>query len=347
MITCISIYYVLTLLLFLMKKSKVVVLLSLLYLIFLFSLNTNIADRANYEFVLHNDFFSTVELGWGWFISCVRQYGFSIQSLYPIIGIPYLITLFFILTKLSQNNRPIACYMVGMFFLDVVQLRFTFSAIFIWWAFYFFFLNDDKAAYLKYAFFILLASLIHASNLTFMVFLFAKCEKKSKVFGIMSIVFCTLAIGLPVVTMLFGRIFGFENKIDRIGGEMMSSSLSIVTCVFYLLFFVIMTLLMNYNTSQKENYIRYSENISILALSFLPLLSFSSDFRRHIFVTALLLIAVFFRYENKYKDRLLFLLPIFLFSSFFIYSTFSGNRETVFIPIFKNNFLIDYFGGFF
>ena len=329
-----------------MKKNKVVVVFSLLYLVLLFSLNTNIADRANYEFVLHNDFFSTVELGWGWFISYVRMFGFSIQSLYPIIGIPYLLTLFFVLAKLSQNSRPIACYMVGMFFLDVVQLRFTFSAIFIWWAFYFFFLNDDKAAYLKYVFFILLASLIHASNLIFIVFLFAKCEKKGKVIGIASMFFGALAIGLPVVTLLFGQIFGFESKIDRIGGEMMSSSLSVVTCVFYLFFFVIMTLLMNYNTSQKEKYVRYSENISILALSFLPLLSFSSDFRRHIFVTALLLIAVFFRYENRYKDRLLFVFPVFLFSIFFIYSTFSGNRETVFIPIFENNILIEFFGGF-
>lgn len=348
MFVYIAIYCVLIFLLFFIKKSNVIVYVSLFYLAVLFILNTNIADRTNYEFVLNNGFLSGAELGWDFFIFLVRQVGLSVQSLYFIVGIPYLIVLFFVLKKVSQNNRVLACYMIGMFFLDVVQLRFTFSSIFIWLAFYFFFTQNDKSAYAKYILLVFVASLFHASNLIFLVFIFSKSERRSKVFGATATFFCVFAIGLPIVTSMLGSLFNIESKIDRIveGSGKMASSLAIYSNLFYLFVFLLVAFLMIYNTSLKEKGIIYAQNISVLTLSFVPLVFFSRDFRRQIFVVALILITLFFKYEDKYKDKLLFILPILLFVAFFLYSTFSGNRETVFLPIFENNYLINCFRDF-
>lgn len=347
MIFYILLYILIIFLLFYFKDSKKILIFALLYLLLLFTLNTDIADRSNYEIQLSLDISHPMELGWNRLLAIIRSANLPIQSLYVVVGIPYLITLFFFASKISENNRAIACYMIGIFFLDVAQLRFTFSTIFIWLAFYFFLSREDRFAYILYAFFVTIASLFHASNSIFFVFLLSKKQNpvKTSIISFITSVFFFLTQHLA--TAFIGQTYNIENKINRISAiDSAPSFLTVYVSVSYIISALLMIILSRYNYSSKDKKINIALNISILAFTIIPFLLFSTDFRRHIFIIDFLLICLFFKNEKKYNDKLLFVIPISIVLTFFIYSTFLGNRETVFFPIFENNMLINFIQTF-
>lgn len=335
-------YFILVFLLFGAKKSKAVPIVSFIYLAILFVFSEGVADRHAYEYALANGSTRSMEIGWVLFLQIMKSFHCSTLALCFIIGIPYLLTLFYVVPKISQNNRAVACYMIGLFFLDVVQLRYTLSLIFVWWALYFFFSQESKFAFVQYIALIIVASLFHSSNIVFLLFACSKISNKKTLFVITLVILFCLFIGFNFFAPLVSQLFSVEETFYRIYGQNERVTFhAILANVVYLIALFLLMSSARYNLDRPEKDLLYGTNISILSVVFVPLTFFSNDFRRHIFVIALFLIALFYKHEDKYRDELLFLFPVFLVLCFFVRSSLSGNKYSVFDPIFSNNILFN------
>lgn len=370
-IMAILIYYLLVISLLLYSRSRILQLSAVLYLLILFAFSYNCADRLWYETKLNNyeELSSVTEPVFYYFMLFLNRCNLSVQYECAIIGVAYLSTLLFLFRKISHyTGYVLGMYMVANFFMDVIQLRFTLSLIFVYWGFYcLLFEISNRAAYLKFLFFILLASSIHVSSIWFIIMILIRkfSIKKIVVISIAFAISSLLIIG--VIPKLLGNFFLYDViSVALEAGESEYTKKDIVWRGYMILFdslcFIYMFSKLLKCTKGNTTLSYYNEiGIKICALQtiLIPMLFMSANFHRHslaLLPILLLFVSRNFKYikNRNYIYVISFIVCIYAFIKYTIgggigfggievYGGTQSNLNLVFLSIFDYNLIFDYF----
>lgn len=348
----IFIYYFLIYLLLALPRKKELGIIALFFLIVLFCFNTNIADREGYQIDMYNATYDdtiSFEPLWNSILVFFELHKINIQFLYVLVGTVYLPALWFFIQKLTNNNNcALACYMLGIFYLDVVQLRYTFSLVFVIAALYNLFFVKGKKGDLRFICFMILALMVHLSNIILFLFYVAKYTSIKKTVWITIVSSIILFTSYTILISYFGDIFNMATKMQRINeGEYTSDNTFLLTALSCLAACGLM-LLARKNCRLASNtdngLILLTYKMALLLLMCIPLINFSQDVRRHIYVCFLIFAAITYRVLPYCVGRQqLKILPVLISLMYFVLSVFTGNRETVFFPLFRDNILFNIF----
>lgn len=346
----VALYFVITIFLFIDKNKKLRYAAFILLLI-LFCLNTDNADREIYENRLENYEYLTsiTEPGYFLLMSLFNNLHWDLQLQYVIVGLLYLSSLFYIVSKLSKiPNIVIGYYMMAIFFLDVVQLRATTSLIFVLWAFYkLLTISDIKRSITLFVTLVIIAALFHSSSLFFLVFVIIKIQRRKKLVTIVTIGFVVLLIAQYSLINYFGSLLSVADKIEAISQsdkyEGNNANLIVILLllgmllVYWLLFFLYGKRLETNNLTIAKN------NICIALLLIIPLVSFSADFRRIYFAVSPFLVATITNWINKKNSAIIKVLILIWAGVFFYRFVIHGNYDAVFVPIMNENMILNIF----
>lgn len=341
------IYILLILLLLFNNNNKNIGYIAIIYILILFAFNTDVADRENYELTLKSIENVSIEPAYGALYSFLMVNGLDIQWAYYICAPLLLISFYCFVHKYSGlPNYVIAIYMICMFFLDVVQNRFSYASIFLYLAFYFLLGSDKKKATIRFLVLILIASMFHVSSLFFLLFLTIR-YLNNKHLNIFILVLGVSLLSLTTFMSTFiGNVFGITAYMTRLlTSDNYSGSNMVVICIILeLLTFIMYYVSCKFMPKNIANYSIIKDNgwkIAKLSLLYIPLFIVSADFRRLYFVTFIILVTITSNWviNCKYKVAMLFQLMIALL--LFYYFSFAGySYETVIKAIFNNNVLL-------
>ena len=238
--------------------------------------------------------------------------------------------------------------MIGLFFMDVVQLRFTLCLAFVLWSLYFLARNNNIRDVVLCALFLFLAMLVHFSALLFGIFILARYLSTKKNIMIVVIGGISLYTIYNIFIGYFGEFWNMSSKVELIGETDFKSKHSLLTTTISALLILCMTIFAKYNLRRDyrtvSDIMKFALNISILTLICIPLINYSQDIRRHIYIFYFVCAALIYSMLPKFKNKnIVAAFPIFIAVIYFIVTVFTGNRDSVFFPIFTNNLLIDLF----
>lgn len=344
------IYFCLVILLF-ANKNKTIRYAAFFLLLILFCFNTDNADRGIYEYRLteYENLTGITEPGYYLLMSVFNLLHLDIQIQYVITGLLYLTSLFYIITKISKNpNIVIGYYMFAVFFLDVVQLRATTSLIFVLWALYYLLtIEDTKKSVIIFLLLIFASALFHSSSLFFGVFALIKIKSRKNLIIYVLICFVILSVAEMFFISYIGNALSVTDKIEAISqsDKYKGNNANIVAIV--LLIGMLSAYLILYSLYGKR-YDKYKNiitrnNIPILLLLVIPLISFSADFRRIYFAVSPFLVSTITCWINKNNG---FVIKSFIFvwgGIFFYRLILHGNYDAVFIPIMYDNMIYKVF----
>lgn len=345
----IFIFYILSLFLLIKDNNKIFIYLSYILMIILFCFNLTNADREIYENRLYyyDLLVGSTEVGYYYLMEVFTKYHLEIQNLYIVVGILYLSTLFYIISKLSKNQSlVISSYMIGAFLFDVVQLRFTLSLTFVLWGFYFL-LSTKRVVYrgALFSLFIIVASTFHSSSLFYLVFVLSLFRYKIFV-RLLLFVFFIFIISSTVIINYFGELYEMGKKIEEIqASDKYVGNNSNLLCLIYLLAFMLMYIIPYKKVIKGQYVVTELDNIwykiNITCVLIIPIILFSADVRR-IFVGLLPLQVSVMSHWITPQNSLFIKAFIFGISFFFLYFFIlrSNNIETVFYSIFENNLIL-------
>lgn len=340
-------YCLLIFLLFIFKKSKLLGYVALVFLFVLFAFNTDIADRENYEQVLSFSDNLSIEPLYGALLGVLAYLNLDVQWLYYICA-PLLLLSFFVFVRKYSNhpNYVISIYMICVFFLDVVQNRFSFALIFIYWAFYNLLLNDRLKSKVLFVVLILTATLIHSSSIVFLIFLLAKYldRKQINLFVLISLPF-VLSFSF-LASSYIGELLGISGWMQRLQTAGNYSGTNMVLVCSFVLILIILMYYLSYRTinplsSNLKSLGEIGLKIATISLLYIPLLQFSADFRRHFFLIFIVLVTISSNwiFSSKSKAPLLFQLLVAVLL-FYYFSIAGDSYVTVIKAIFTNNSLL-------
>lgn len=342
-------YFSIVLLLFANKNNKAIYYAALILLLILFCLNTDNADRGIYENRLENYEYLTglTEPGYYLWMSLFNNLHWDLQLQYVIVGLLYLSSLFYIVPKLSKiPNIVIGYYMIAIFFLDVVQLRATTSLIFVLWAFYrLLTISDIKRSILSFITLVIMGALFHSSALFFLVFAIIKIQNRKRLITIVIIGFAILLIVQYSLINYLGAILSVSDKIEAINQsdryEGNNANLIVILLLIGMLF-VYWSLFFLYGKKFEINSLTVAKNnIGIVLLLIIPLVSFSADFRRIYFAISPFLVATITNWMNKRNGFIIRALILIWGGMFFYRFVMHGNYDAVFVPIMNENMIFD------
>lgn len=342
-------YFSIVLLLFANKNNKAIYYAALILLLILFCLNTDNADRGIYENRLENYEYLTglTEPGYYLWMSLFNNLHWDLQLQYVIVGLLYLSSLFYIVPKLSKiPNIVIGYYMIAIFFLDVVQLRATTSLIFVLWAFYrLLTISDIKRSILSFITLVIMGALFHSSALFFLVFAIIKIQNRKRLITIVIIGFAILLIVQYSLINYLGAILSVSDKIEAINQsdryEGNNANLIVILLLIGMLF-VYWSLFFLYGKKFEINSLTVAKNnIGIVLLLIIPLVSFSADFRRIYFAISPFLVATITNWMNKKNGFIISALILIWGGMFFYRFVIHGNYDAVFVPIMNENMIFD------
>ena len=344
-------YFFIVLLLIFFRKSKQLRLLTMLLLLALFCLNTQIADRE--ATIIDMDMvysgFKIVEPLWGAILNFFAANKIDVQYLYVIIGLVYIPTLFYVVGKMSNNsNIAIACYMIGLFYMDVVQLRFTTAITIVLWGIYFLYYSKAKHGMIYFVLAVAISMTVHISSIIFALLALPKILSIKKTLVVTVVGSIVLFLSYTVAIAYFGDLFDIADKVQMTGEAELKSAHSFITTTISDIMVIFMAVIARYNLKSKNETYKRNLNIALIIalLSFLcvPLINFSPDIRRHVYVFYLLVAAFVYGCYPHYKGKAIVLFtPIVIAFMYFILSVYTGNKETVFDPLFQKNLLIEIF----
>ena len=342
-------FFSIVLLLFANKNNKAIYYAALILLLILFCLNTDNADRGIYENRLENYEYLTglTEPGYYLWMSLFNNLHWDLQLQYVIVGLLYLSSLFYIVPKLSKiPNIVIGYYMIAIFFLDVVQLRATTSLIFVLWAFYrLLTISDIKKSILSFITLVIMGALFHSSALFFLVFAIIKIQNRKRLITIVIIGFAILLIVQYSLINYLGAILSVSDKIEAINQsdryEGNNANLIVILLLIGMLF-VYWSLFFLYGKKFEINSLTVAKNnIGIVLLLIIPLVSFSADFRRIYFAISPFLVATITNWMNKRNGFIIRALILIWGGMFFYRFVMHGNYDAVFVPIMNENMIFD------
>lgn len=344
----VALYFVLILLLFYKQKSKVVRILALLYLFVLFAFADGIADKESYtgSLLSGQDLSSLYGMGYNIIAILFNSHNIDIQWLYVGCAFFYLPILFFFILKASHNsNYPIACYMLSVFYLDVVQLRFSLSLIFVYLAFCKLIDFDDKKALFKFVLFILMSAIFHISTLYFLVFVLTRLFDEKKMILISIAIFVVLLISSVAATEWIGESLNLSDKTENIlDSSNYAGTHKVATTIIMTIMISGMYLLMSRNmllhgSVTDSRLFKWGKNCALLLLTIIPLYYISADFRRESYVIYVVLVSVLCGICKTHR-KILWSVPILVGLILLYYSVLAGNMDTVFSPLFRENLLL-------
>lgn len=342
---------------FIFAKNKVLFYFSFFLLLTLFCFNTDNADYLSYKGSMESSvFFSeTTRISGYWaLLKFFAQNEIDFQFLYVLIGGVYLITLSLFLKKFSLNpNIVVGYYMVGIFLLDVVQLKNTLAMTFILWGFYILFSSNQslKKKLIFFGILVLCSSKFHLSGMYFLLFLFLPLSFKTLIKISTLITVVIFVGGYFIVDRLVEVGSSQDNFIREYGaGNILATQLTLIAIavLFAFAFFLFrkktyyiqiyktsMALLSEKNKGLNE----YGLKVVVLSMPLIPLISLNADFRRVFFFLSIIWVTVVSNWITN-KSKFILSFPI-AFIALFLLNRYVllGNYEAVFCKIFQNNMI--------
>ncbi len=359
------IYIVLILLSLLIKRSKVITIVLLLFLWLLFGWSSDNADYANY--VLKYNYIDQLASGleplFVIIVKIFKHLGLDYRSFLIIFSAMYFIFMYFFAKKFTKNTLFVfALYSIFPFMLDVVQIRQTMAFPLIWLGIYFYLKGQSKSSYFYSCLFIVLASLIHGASLYFLLLFFMdKIRIKYKEIIILAFVPISFLI-VPLIGTLFIRIsllLGINGRLQQYSTFTSSAYnldprkviLILLLFIFYLIgYFVIRSLNKKLGLLSNIELERFG-NLILVSFFTLPLSGFMPDIYR--ILTGISFIN--YLYWAKFFDEtrpinfitsrefsLRTFTIIFSLVGIFLLVLSSTNYNYVFLPLFQNNEIINY-----
>lgn len=338
------IYFLLIILLFFFKTNKVLMKISYFLLLILFCFNMDNADRGIYEWRLeqYEQTVGITEPGYYALMAIFTKLNLNIQALYIGVGLVYLSSLFYIVNKMSSKpNLVLAFYMLGIFLLDVTQLRATTSLVFVLWGFYNLYrIKETKRACMVFLLLIIVSALFHTSSLAYSLFIFSKITKKRLLLTLVSCLFSGLLFFKFVIIKYFGGLLDISTKIQNIAESDVykGNNVNLITILLLLLLQCIyFSLIKLYGKNDVK--IVISNNMCILLFLLIPLISFSADFRRIYYFISIFLIITLSNLVNVGDKKNICLCVFCLAFIYFFRVIYVGNYNTVLVPILTQNLL--------
>lgn len=343
-----TLYFILSIILAVDSHNKKIFNISIFLLVILFCFCGEIADRENYErWFEYFDYSVLNNIGFYFVVQFVEHLGLGIQGLYILIGVLFIGSLAYIISKKSVDaNFVLSYYMIGLFFLDVVQLKNTLGHLCILWALFFYFtISRTTVRNLVYIGFVVLGVLIHPSLFYYLILLFIRRRPKT-VFIISIVISIVISISFSVLYDYMALYFGRMSYED---GYYSSSMVLLMQLIIFLFFAIVYVLLKTLTKRRLDADGARRRDILLNTISvMIPLISlvqFSIDFRRMFFFMSLFSVLQFVDIFKKQGISLNMCKCLFVAYSFLLLYFFSmrGNMDTVLSPIFDNNRLIALF----
>ena len=346
-------YFFIVLLLFVFPKSKAIQFIATIILFLLFAFNYDNADRDVYvdRYYFYYEYSSMTEPLYTLLMSFLSIHHLGVQSLMHIVALVFIGTIIVVVSKFSKNfGIALGGYMIACFFMDVVQVRFTLSLVFVYIGLWYHTqIKNELLAAVIYMIFILLSASVHASSFIFSLFLLARIKDKNKVITYTMILSCMLAIVVVYFAYIDSSLDFFQAKISHVG-EMAEDRYNIKTILrrIFLLFLIIALFFFSYYLSPLQTkqikgetfLMNYMRNINILSICFIPLLFFSADFHRLFYAIYIINLAIISRWVNK-KNRFIINIAVVLTSFILLYAlSLAGNKKYVFDAIFYKNLIL-------
>lgn len=332
------------------KKSKILTVISFIFLWTLWGWNTWNGDYDSYEKVYYDSFFanteySSTEFGFMGLVKLFYNFGFSYQNfLITISAIILTINLFFVL-KLSKYPALYSCFYFFIFVMEFVFIRnyiadtLLLLAILIG-------LSNIKFARIIAVFIVLISSTVHYTALIYLIFLYPLFL--SETFNLKKSVF--LFIGL----MLFSAV-GFTLLLPYLGQNYISklsyytSDSFLLISIAHLLMVIGVNIYFERIRSYKDNLsIQWNRlfvfiiNLNIISLFYLSLYYHVPYFSRVLKVlfalNTVVIFSSFYLVRNKYLIKKLTVPILLYFSLFFVYYSKTNFPFTI-IPLFKCNLI--------
>ncbi|MGD9994150.1 MAG: EpsG family protein [Salinivirgaceae bacterium] len=342
------------------KNSKFISLIILMFLWFIFGWNSGNIDYDKYE------------RGYLWAEGALRfnsEVGYQIlYKLFIALGFEYRHFLIFIsfigiflisriVKKFSLNtNLVYVLYFIFPFVIDVVQVRnFLSMALFLYSINYL--VDNSKYSSLKYIIIVLFISSLHYSAIFYLSLLLVK-YKDVKFLIIFAFLVLILGLFLVYTDFLYYTVLKFvpQYKVDHWFANKLNWGILVAAIIYLINLFIVYYSYykIRYSINDEDSFfnskiLRFSEiayKINILMLILFPLYIFNMIFfrlNRNIYIiNYILFINNFALMQSKRNERLLFVFLVFLYVIIlFFYFIFFPYRDSVFYPVFENNFLIE------
>lgn len=334
---------------FLRKESKIIVLLTIIFLWILMGANTQNPDIYAYQVSYYSGELDSLEIGYWLLETIFNNLGFTYQTFRMVICGVGILLMHNTINKITDKKSIFyMLYFIYPFFLDIVQIKnFLAMAIFIYSIRYL--KDNNKYDALKYIVCILIASLIQITALIYLPIVFIINKRKTVIFKFLFIESVTIVMFvcvnndlLSLISQIIIKIFG--NVDDRIyiymykqtnWGFLFFWALQFMNC---LLIYYCNKLHQKYESKYKElisrrkSYIGYEDKqkylniimwINIFAFLFLPFYVFQatfSRFMRNIIPLNLICFSVIGEIVS-YKDirKIWFILLCFLYNVLIFY----------------------------
>ncbi len=339
------------------KNNKTLIILSTLFIGMIYSAGINNVDMNYYDYNGgYSQTIKGIELGYYVILQICRRFQLGLvfeRSCFFVVGYGFMIAA---LRKNCINiHLFLTIYMVILFPIDAVQMRFFVASSIVYFAFSYMYGKNKNIK--KYIFWIVVAAMFQTSIIALLVLLVG--ELKYKKLWIKLVAAST--IFLELVFVLNGRNDPFLGSLINFflsgNGTRMFQYLSSNTNNGSL--FVVLLILMNiilswYNhksltiNKQFDNYAEQSKYVfyfNLLQLFFIPLLWLSVEFYRFprvlLFITIGTVVNTFVISTKLTKRKLNLVLLTLITVSFWFYMIYFrvSNFTEIFEPIFMNNLL--------
>lgn len=292
------------------------------------------------------------EFGFSFFMKVMAQAGLNYRQFLMVVSSLGLLLIVSTVRRFSPKPQVVyALYFIFPLMLDIVQVR-HFLAMSIFLYALRFLMKPSPKDTLKYVFLILFASLFHFAILFFVVLIFFVSMKENIMIKIILVV-TTAGLFLSYTDLFSSAVdlINFAVPIERLETYFLRK----VRFGFLEKFFVQITVILI-----MEFYFRFLRSrgsfdvfcdrvrkANIISLILLPLYTYDVNFFRIfrvLYIPNYIVISLATDKSIATKRFQIILLSIFLALSFFFYQVFLYARESVFLPLFENNFVFNFLG---
>jgi hypothetical protein len=354
------------------KNSKVIYLISILFLWILFGWSSGNADSATYlsRFENYNSLSNETEKIFTKLMEFVHKIGGSYQMFLIIVSMVGLIVIAYITYKFSDNfSFILALYFIFPFVMDVTQIRNYTAFVVLIYGFRYLFC-DEKLSGLKYCICVIIATGCHFSAIVFLIMLVPKYfdTKKTILFTIVCVIILFSILLLSDFIIKYASLFINPIKVQKVL-EVAQNRYNMRTVyktwirifIFFGTFFYMSYILRckfkkinnddlkncRINLNQRKLIVELVSKMNIIILIIIPLIIISVDFYRLQQVVSIFNYIAYTQYFIPIKKRtttkgnilVSAICIIIAFLNLYLLVLSNINFQTVFRPIFENNLL--------
>jgi hypothetical protein len=339
------------------NKNSIFLFLLIIFLVTIMGGNSNNPDYDNYEIYYYNygNVFAP-DIGFRFVNIFFRTLGFSYNLYRLMVSILGFYFIYLAARKYAYNSFLVfILFAIYPFLLDVVQIRnfLMYSIV----AYAIIFLEEKK--YLKYFFWIVIASSIHVSAIIYLpIVIFSNLKKNIFLKAyLLFFIIIGIFIGLnrdlleSITTTIFNFLLQFGNRFE--------SYSSIKTRFGYLLYWLIhLSIFLVLRWSKKivfsdtfliskknKNYVQLVYNLNLYVMLFLPLyvleITYFRFTRNILFLNYIVFSLAFSSIKNNLSKKILFITIVFVLSFVYFYvSIYGPHLEDIIKLVFEYNWII-------